>query len=237
MILELTELPTERVHGIYTIGGVANRMPTRALYLHPLAAASYLTQLADVLVVSDLLRSPESSLVAVRRGRGAQPPGFSLHNYGIALDIDIDETMRRGAFSGKPALDAFMRSRGWYCHRVDGKDGPEAWHYNYLRAGEQLGFGPVVISPRVRSTAGYGEELIQRIHGAALQPDDRACQEALARLRMYRGTIDGDIGPQTREAVRVFQRAWGVKESGKLDARTRRTMALVAADRRIVPAP
>jgi len=237
MILELTQLPTERVRGIYTIGGVAGRMPARALYLHPLAAASYLADLADALVVSDLLRTPESSLEAVRRGRGAQPPGYSLHNFGVALDLDIAPTMKRVGVATKPSLDAWMRERGWWCHRVDGKMAHEAWHYNYLRAGEQLGHGPVTISPRVRSTAGYGEELIRRLYGAQIEPDDRACQEALARLRIYRGAIDGDVGPLTREAVRVFRRGWGLPDDYRLDARTRRTLALVAAERRLVPVP
>lgn len=237
MILKLAKLPSHRVRGIYTVGGVANRMPARALYLHPLAAASYLADLADVLTVSDLLRSAESSLSAVRRGRGAQPPGYSLHNFGVALDIDITPTMRAVGAKTKAALDAWMRERGWWCHRVDGQLGHEAWHYNYLRAGEQLGHGPVTISPRVRSTAGYAEELVQRLYSAQLAPDDRACQEALARLRLYAGPIDGDVGPLTREAVRVFRRGWGLADGDRLDPRTRRTLALVAADRDVAPAP
>ena len=81
MKLELEKLRPEDVIGIYTIKGVSNRMPDSALYLHPEAAKSWTDNLfAETLVISDMLRTAESSLRARASGRGAQRPAYSGHN-------------------------------------------------------------------------------------------------------------------------------------------------------------
>lgn len=196
-------------------------LPARMRYLHPTAAEAFVG-IAGVAVVSDMFRSPESSLRAVREGRGAQPPGYSAHNFGLAIDVDIAATMRRLVVTTKAGLDAAMESHGWYCHRRDHVVGAEAWHYNYLGPGATV--AGALTSDEVESR-------ILGLYGDALGPDNRECQRLLARLRMYGGELDGAIGPLTREAARVFERAWGLNVDGVLDARTRRTLAYVAADR------
>lgn len=227
--LSLVQLPLEAVTGIYNVRGQKGRMPDRLRWLHPAAARAY-GAIASWVVVSDMYRSPESSLAAVRAGRGAQPPGFSGHNYAKSIDIDISASRKNLArLIGRPAvskaeLDEAMAAAGWFCHRRDHRTAHEAWHYNHLGIG-------VAISPKVHSTAGYIEAEIQRLYGAQLALTTRQAQEALARLRLYSGAIDGLAGPLTREATRVFQRAWGLVETGRLDARTQRTLAYVAADR------
>jgi hypothetical protein len=223
-MFRLQSLPSELVKGIYTINRKKGRMPDRALFLHPEAAESFRHDLAKFCIVSDMLRSAASSLEAVRSGRGAQPPGFSGHNYGLSIDIEVDEAMKAIGVDSKEELDRFMELRGWYCHRRDGKRGREDWHYNYLRL---LG-SDLVIPARFKTTSGYLEALIQRLYGDVLKPDDKTCQTYLRELMFYRGAIDGKIGPQSREAVRAFQRAWGIKETAKLDKKTRRTLAFVA---------
>lgn len=247
LTLILTRMPSERVHGIYTISGQQDKMPERALYLHPTAARSYL-EFADVAKVSDMFRSPESSLNAVRTGRGAQPPGWSAHNSGFACDYVVDHMMRTLGMTDKKVFDRWMQDRGWYCHRRDGKRGHEDWHYNYLRAFEQLGLtkngAPLQLSPKAKYTSGDVEQLIQRVYGDQLSPSDVECQAALKKLGLYNGSLDGQIGPQSREAIGAFQRAWIVTKNSrgeyvpsvnyKLDARTRRTLAFVAAEKRIV---
>ncbi len=230
MKIRLRRLPVE-VHGIYTIAGIPGRMPPRALFLEPEAADSFTTQLLDRAVVSDVLRSAESSLNAVRRGRGAQAPGFSAHNYGKAIDLDVKATMKALGLKTKAELDAWMERRGWYCHRRDHRMDSESWHFNFLGVG-------YVVSPRQRSTGADVEALIVQRYGADMAPSDAECQAMLASLRMYSGAIDGIVGDLTKEAVRVFQRAWASKrvaETGKLDAATRRTLAFVTASREVVP--
>jgi hypothetical protein len=229
LVITLKALPAT-VRGIYKVGGVDGRMPARTLFLEPAAADSYVEHLLDWVVVSDVLRSAESSLSAVRRGRGAQAPGFSAHNYGKAIDIDTKATMRSGGFDTKQALDEYLEPFGWFCHRRDHKLDSESWHYNYLGVG-------YVVSPKSQRTSGDVEALIVQRYGAAMVPGDAACQRLLASLKMYSGRVNGIVDDLTSEAVRVLQRAWASKrvtETGKLDANTRRTLAFVCAAREVV---
>lgn len=229
LVLNLRQLPAGEVRGVYVIGGVRNRLPARALYLHPAAADSFLGPVHEVTVVSDMFRSPESSLAAVRSGRGARPPGFSGHNYGLSIDIDVRATMRALAVTSKADLDRWMERAGWYCHRRDHQMTPlkgECHHFNFLGIGAR-------ISPKVRSTSGYLEAKIIALYGDALRLDAVEAQTTLRDLRMYGGDIDGIWGPLSREACRAFQRAWGLAASGKLDAATQRTLAYVGCQRRL----
>lgn len=230
MILRLAKLPAT-VRGVYTVDGTPGRMPERCLYLSPDAAQSFAGELMHVVTVSDMFRSADSSLNAVRRNRGALPPGFSGHNYGFSIDLDIKATMQDWGCSAKYDLDARMEQAGWFCHRRDGRMASEAWHYNFLGVGE-------TISNKVKTTSGYLEALVQRTYGQQFNLGFLESQTALQSLRMYSGALDGLAGPLTREAVRTFQRAYAssrIKETGKLDAATRRTLAFVTAGREVVP--
>lgn len=229
MRLVLSSIPADTV-GIYTINGAPNRMPSRALFLAPEAAASFRAKLYPFVVISDALRSADSSLNAVKRGRGAQPPGYSAHNYGLAVDLSTTATMRRGGIRTKAVLDDLMESHGWFCHRRDHLLEHESWHYNFLGVGYK-------VSPKQRTTSPDVEALILQRYGADLAPSDTECQVMLKALRMYSGAIDGDIGPLSREAISIFQRAWAspkLHTTGKLDDRTRRTLAFVTAEREVV---
>src|SRR5215510_1039823 len=139
LLLQFVQLPFERVVGIYEARGERRRMPDRLRQLAPDAARSYVADLADVVVVSDMLRTAESSLQAVREGRGAQPPSKSAHNFGFAIDLDISASLARlgqanlgfPVAPSKADLDAFMLAAGWYCHRRDHKRDHESWHFNF----------------------------------------------------------------------------------------------------------
>lgn len=236
LILELSILPIERVRGIYTIKGVAARMPPRALYLWPPAAAAFLDgpdELCDLVVVSDIFRSPESSLEARRTGRGAKAPGFSAHNFGLAIDLDIEDSLKRGGFKSKEDLDIFLESKGFYCYRRDHRITDllgESHHFNFL--------GPYAdISSKVTSTAGYVETRIFDLYGESFTLSNHDAQRALAKLGLYHGDMDGLIGPISRQAIGVFQRGWGLADNRTLDAKTTRTLAYVASERNIVPVP
>jgi len=215
LTLQLASLPTGKVEGVY--GAQKNELPYRMRLLAPDAAESYLRELAGAVVVSDMFRSPESSLAAVRAGRGAQPPSRSLHNFGIAIDLDTGRTRKKMVMDlgmpsvSKKELDDWMEKRGWYCHRRDHgsgktKDHPsdESWHYNFLGVG-------AMISPTVKSTSGYAEQEIVKRYGAAwTNVTDKEAQQLLTELRLYHGAIDGDLGPLSTEAIRAFQRTWGL---------------------------
>lgn len=222
MTMHLSLVPVPPCLGIYAVAGLGFKsLPPRMRYLHPDAARAF-AAISGWAVVSDMFRSPESSLRAVREGRGARPPGYSAHNYGLAIDVDIKASMRGLGVATKAALDAAMEAHGWLCHRRDHIVASEAWHYNYLGVGAKV--AGALTSDEI-------EARIVALYGAALTPDDRECQRLLAKLRFYSGEIDGDVGPLTREAARAFERAWGLNVDGVLDAKTRRTLAYVAADR------
>lgn len=52
-------------------------------------------------------------------------------------------------------------------------------------------------------------------------------QRSLARKGYYRGVIDGDLGPQTRAAIREWQADCRMPVTGQLDTPTLRSLALL----------
>jgi len=185
-------------------------------YLLPAARDALAPIAAAGAVLTDVFRSMASSLVAAAAKRGVQPPGYSAHNFGLAVDLDVSRSMKRLEVQTKPELDARMRRAGWWCYRSDGTLQRESWHYTW--GAEAPGAGAI-------------EATIQRFYGGAFQYDSASAQEYLARLRLYDGTIDGKLGPQSRQAVVLFQRQWKLPEDGKLDAKTKRLLAVASAHR------
>jgi hypothetical protein len=243
LTLTLTRLPADPFahRGCYPSPSGTN-LPERARYLHPDAARSLVAieeEHPATFFYSDVLRSAMSSLDAVRRGRGAQPPAFSAHNYGVAVDVDLGETLKRGRTRGLMSYAALLRyleGRGWYCHRRDGRDGKEAWHMNYLGTGDVSRYFEGV-DMRHRTWDDVAERRILEVAaaGGGLELDAVGVQTCLRKLGLYPGELDGDIGPLSREGVRAFQRAYGVKEDGKTTPRTQRVLAFVAAEVVLVP--
>jgi peptidoglycan hydrolase-like protein with peptidoglycan-binding domain len=60
---------------------------------------------------------------------------------------------------------------------------------------------------------------------AAGQVDVRQAQETLKNQGQDPGPIDGIMGPRTRQALREFQGANGLEQTGTLDAATRQKLA------------
>jgi peptidoglycan hydrolase-like protein with peptidoglycan-binding domain len=60
----------------------------------------------------------------------------------------------------------------------------------------------------------------------------RTAQQHLINLGYYNGRADGKLGPQTRKAIKNFQRDHGLKADGKLGQKTMR--ALADADARVI---
>lgn len=55
---------------------------------------------------------------------------------------------------------------------------------------------------------------------APTKPSTKEIQQALKNAGFYQGSLDGKIGPQTREAIREFQRAHGLKVDGVVGKQT-----------------
>lgn len=228
--LKVNLVQLDNVLGIY--GSTKDVMPARMARLHPEAAAAFQAAeaaLGQRIRVSDMFRTAEQSLQAMQEKKGVQPPGWSLHNYGIAIDVAVDAMLP--AFKGSKAeLDLFMKGFGWWCHRRDSKRGFEEWHYNYLGpTGQQLIEAADKPKPRT-STSAAADARIQALYGEGLALTLTEVQECLAHLKLYGGEIDGKIGPRSKEALMVFQRAWRLEATGTMNEKTERTLAYVSAD-------
>lgn len=232
MILRLVELPSS-LHGPDD-PSYQGKVPKRARYMEPEAAAALLGLVYEApwLIFTDIFRSPEASLAAKRAGRGAKPPGYSGHNFGLSFDIDVGPTLRAApaGFKWYPELIDLLRKHGWYCHRRDMDPvGLESWHFNHL--GDQPNKYLILADERHSTWDDPIEARIRDLYGADFVYDDAEVQRYLTKLGLYRGEIDGKLGPLTWEATRAFQRTWGLDEDGVAGTRTRRVLALVAADR------
>lgn len=226
-LLELKLVRVPEVLGIY--GKTKNEFPATMARLETSAAQAFITAqnaLGVRIRVSDMFRTAEQSLLARQQKSGVQPPGFSLHNYGIAIDVDTDAMLKATKLT-KAAFDTFMREHGWFCHRKDGKRGFEDWHFNHLGTGataEKF----LKASAGSTNTSAAGDARIRALHGDALELDKKEAQEALLKLRFYSGEVDGKHGPRTQEAIKAFQRAWKLPVTGTLDPKSERTLAYVS---------
>lgn len=205
-------VPLRRIRqcaGIYDINGDGAKaeIPDRALWLAPAAAASFDEHLRDSVVVSDMFRSADSSLAALRAKRGAAAPGRSAHNYGRAIDIDVAATMERLGLKMKAQLDAWMSRRAWSCWRDDHALARESWHYYFTDDPA----GAVYL--RGSAVAWWGRVMARDF---PLAFDVVRRQRALAETGFYGGALDGKAGPLTRLAIAAFGRAWGSSDDRTL---------------------
>lgn len=210
-------------------GTEATPLPARMSFLHPEAKASWLKleqQIGLKLRVSDMWRSAEGSLEARRRKTGVQRPGYSAHNYGLAVDLDWIDCAKRLKVS-KEGLDQWMARAGWYCHRRDHRADFEAWHFNFL--GDATTAAGYLQHGAATNTAGAIEAKIQDLYGAGLKLSRVEVWEHLKRLGYL--TKEGAEGP----AVAAFQRDWSLEVDGRAGPITQRTLAFVGATREIVP--
>jgi hypothetical protein len=199
-------------------------------FLHPDAAPSFLEHLRPRVEVSDMFRSAEASLAARASKQGVQPPAYSAHNFGLALDLDVDNTCKANSWGYSDLLN-FMQTHQWYCYRRDRERGKEDWHFTFL------GPDPIAILSRIdprpwlgRRTWSQAAELaIQRRFAGQFTLDVRGVQASLQKLKLYSGQIDGKPGGLTEQAVGLFARQWGLSPDWG-DPRFQRVLAYVSAD-------
>lgn len=170
-------------------------------YLHPDAPP-----LPDWLVISDAFRYGLESL-QTRRRKGhlvsVARPGFSGHNWGISIDVDLRATMRNldlhGGWSRKiRELQKRLAKIGWhYIHN-------EEWHFNFL--GVQPSVKPLHHGWRTVDAR------VKELYGLDEPPDTRTIQGLLktashitGRTSMNPGPVDGIHGPHTERAITAFR--------------------------------
>jgi hypothetical protein len=218
--------------------GYHGLMPRRALLMAPEAAQALLGLERETggLVYTDIFRSPDATLAAIRSKAGTMPPGYSGHGFGESVDADVLSCLRR-LHCSYPAFTDVMARHGYYCHRRDlDATGAESWHFNYFGPDAQRLLSLADVSDH-RTWSAPLERLLFEKYGASFVLGPREAQAALTTLCLYHGEIDGDLGRLSREALSAFQRAWGVPDDGALTVRTQRTLAYVTAVREIGQLP
>ena len=229
MKLLLSKLP--RLRGIYD-----GKVPTWALYLHPDAAASLLKLESDTggLIYTSVWRSANGSLWAIKNKSGALPPGYSAHNYGLAIDLTVDQIMDQFGWSYAEVLD-LMEKYGWYCHRRDGRKKFESWHFNYLGLpNEAENYLQLATSKSSTWKLPIERRVCEQYEHYWKGMDLRDVQTALKKLKFYMEKVDGLWGPYSREALQSFQRAYKMRETSRPGERDRRTLAFCTATKEIV---
>lgn len=220
MQIELYKLP-ENTIGIY--GKDGKTMPWRLRMLQKEAAEAFIKLYKDgyQVIVSDMYRTPESSMIARLKKSGVQKPGYSMHNYGLAIDIDYAQCMKNFKMN-KKQLDELMKLYEFYCHRTDGLLKSEAWHYS---------FGiKEFLNSKEQTTQYASERKMMHLYGKDFDLTNKSVQEKLKLLKFYQGDIDGIIGPRSLMAIKLFKNAWNIKNEEGLGKITKRTLAIVCAE-------
>lgn len=259
--LRFVVVPPEMVRGAYPIGKhTPNGMPLRALFVHPEVWTAF-SFVADVIVITDLTRSAESSLARMAERPGlVQAPGYSDHGVGGAFDLDVAATIKGAGFRDRREMDSWLAGREfppfWWTPGADApkpnKPGAETYHHSFCSGLDLVGFN------NGRSTAAMAERRMLRWYPwldlSTWRNPLLSAQYMLKRLGHYSGALDageGDkrnFGPLSKTALAMFQRALSVRswcrkkgiqnfQEGVLDAATARVLAFVAAERVVTEAP
>jgi len=148
----------------------------------------------------------------------------------ILKDLHFDPGTTDGAMGSatRKAIREFQKEKGlWPSGKVDSKTWLE------LNRGKEALKKEIIPQPLVLPSEKYlpdvrSKEEIARIREPqekatkAGLPKDRKkqIQIALQKAGFYKGKIDGKIGPQTKEAIKAFQKAKGLKTDGTVGAQT-----------------
>jgi murein L,D-transpeptidase YcbB/YkuD len=119
------------------------------------------------------------------------------------------------------------KKTGWPNSKVDSKTWLELNREKEALKGETI--PQTLVLPSEKKPAEVkSEEEIRKIMGPqgkvtkAKLPKDRKkqIQIALQKVGFYKGKIDGKISPQTKEAIREFQKSKGLKPDGVVGQKT-----------------
>lgn len=236
MELRLVAAPHKKIRSHYRNGKPG--FPARMAFLHPDVLPSFveMQEACDWnIVLTDIWRA---SLVSLNRKypdakpmrRTVQPPAWSAHGYGFAIDIDTAPTLKRMKCS-KRELDEFMAAHGFHCHRRDHRRGSEDFHFNglvlpgqdWMRYASKTRTSPAV------------EQMIRATYGKYWRMTANQKQRCLKFLKLYPGEIDSVFGPWSKTAARSFQKAWRLRADGIIGPDTGRLLQFRCAELRCKP--
>jgi len=148
----------------------------------------------------------------------------------ILKDAHFDLGPADGVMGSKTrkAIREFQKEKGlWPSGKVDSKTWLEL-NREKEALKKEITPQPLVLPSEKYSRGVKSEEEIAIIREPqakatkAVLPEDRKkqIQIALQKANFYKGKIDGKIGPQTKEAIKAFQKAKGLKTDGAVGAQT-----------------
>ena len=209
-------------------------LPARVAFGHPslVNAVEKLERDKVRLVYSDFFRSAAASLARRREfaAKGgpqlAKRPGESPHNFGCAIDIDVNAALRELRLT-KKQLDELLASYGLYCHLFDHSLAAESWHYNALGSHPEqwLKFA----SPK--STSRAVEAKIQALYGNEFSLTRDQIINALRDPRA--GRVFLNVEPTTervKAAVIGFQKFWDLDADGIPGRDTQRLLSYLTCN-------
>lgn len=231
--LQLVYVKAPAFTGYKSAGGV---LAQRISLLEPKAAAAFTRLVADsdgLITFTDVYRSTLTQIDSIARAtkekkRLYAPPTKSGHQYGMSIDVAIDESCARLKTSAKKDLKeagasrdmlaAFLLRYGF--HGIKS----ERWHFDFLDGHK------------------YVTERINAVHGKSFALDDVAVQRALNRLAaMNIGYVlaeplaeDGVHGKKTLAAVAAARPRLGILDGAGADAWFRRVLAGATSEVEIV---
>lgn len=222
MVIPSLRIPADKVKGTksYNARGI---LPTRMRYMHPAAVPDFYA--LGPVVVSDMARTPDAQIRARRTRAGSQTPDRSGHVRLLSIDLDVSATYKSLGITGsgkKRQLDEHMAEHNWHCHRRDHQRAREDWHYNWLPNFRRWYLG------ESRTNAAL-QRYIDHLFGKWHKMPKRTIQLALRSISLYGGAIDGRIGPLTKTATEMFQRAYFLRADGIPGPKTQRMLAVVTA--------
>lgn len=208
-------------------------------FLAPDAAAALMAVEKDLpgLAYEDMWRDPAASLLARRTNPNGQLPGYSTHNFGLAVDLDMKTILKEGKLRYLEDIIKLMKKRGWYCHRRDGEAGHfDSGHFNFLGVGSAENYlSKCTFDPKTWQIP--AELCIWDRHSKDFQLSAVEVQQNLSKIGFYAGPATGERDGYTREAILAFQRAWDLPQSGSADLAFCRVLAFVTAEREVLQLP
>lgn len=178
------------------------------------------------LFLKDKAQLKEEQIIGTISGYSPQVEGIQK----ILKDAHFDPGPADGVMGirTRKAIRDFQKQKGlWPSGKVDSKTWLELHREKEaLEKEKELVPQPLLLPSEKKPVGIKSEEEIAKIRGPqekALKeklPKDRKkqIQIALQKAGFYKGKIDGKIGPQTKEAIKVFQKAKGLKVDGGVGA-------------------
>lgn len=213
------------------------RGPARMKYLFKEAAESLiaLEKDTDGLVYLDIWRDPVASLLARRTRKSTQLPGYSGHNYGLSVDLDLKTILDEKKVYYEDII-YMLKKRGWYCHRRDGDPSrSEAEHFVFLGLNPKKYLDKATLEPG--SWQRPTEDRIYDLYGEHFNLNLEQIQDKLELLGFFIGPTTTTIDAYLREAILAFQRAWDLIEDGTPSMQFQRVLAFVAAEIELLKLP